>query len=44
MRRSAVVERIVDEWLAAHPEVGPVPHLENDEGGAGATQADTSSA
>jgi hypothetical protein len=44
MRRSAVVERIVDEWLAAHPEVGPVPHLENDEGAAGATQADTSSA
>lgn len=37
MRRSAVVERIVDEWLAAHPEVGPVPHLENDEAGQGAT-------
>jgi len=31
LRRSAVVERIVDEWLAAHPEVGPVPHLEDDE-------------
>jgi trigger factor len=44
MRRSAVVERIVDEWLSAHPEVGPVPHLENDEAGSGATQADTSSA
>jgi trigger factor len=44
MRRSAVVERIVDEWLAAHPEVGPVPHLENDEAGPGATQADTKSA
>ena len=31
LRRSAVVERLVDEWLAAHPEVGPVPHLEDDE-------------
>ncbi|TMK17229.1 MAG: trigger factor, partial [Actinobacteria bacterium] len=31
LRRSAIVERIVDEWLAAHPEVGPVPHLEDDE-------------
>lgn len=33
MRRSAVAERLVDEWLAAHPEVGPVPHLEDDETG-----------
>ncbi len=31
LRRSAVVERIVDGWLVAHPEVGPVPHLEDDE-------------
>ncbi|OGN83279.1 MAG: trigger factor [Chloroflexi bacterium GWC2_73_18] len=29
MRRTAVVERLVDEWLAAHPEVGPMPHLED---------------
>ena len=43
MRRSAVVERIVDEWLAAHPEVGPVAHLENDEAGANATQVGTES-
>jgi trigger factor len=44
MRRSAVVERIVDEWLAAHPEVGPVPHLENDEAAVNATQVGTDSA
>jgi trigger factor len=44
MRRSAVVERIVDEWLAGHPEVGPVPHLENDGNGAVAAQAGTDSA
>jgi trigger factor len=31
MRRSGVVERLVDEWLAAHPEAGPLPHLEDDE-------------
>jgi len=31
MRRTAVVERLVDRWLAAHPEVGPVPHLEDAE-------------
>ena len=31
LRRSAVVERIVDEWLAVHPEVGSVPHLKDDE-------------
>lgn len=30
MRRTRVVEQIIDEWLAAHPEVGPVPHLEDD--------------
>lgn len=30
LRRSGVVERLVDEWLTQHPEVGPVPHLEDD--------------
>jgi trigger factor len=30
IRRSRVVEQLIDRWLAAHPEVGPVPHLEDD--------------
>jgi len=33
LRRSRVVERLIDEWLAAHPEHGPLPHLEDDEPG-----------
>jgi len=31
LRRSRVVEKLVDEWLAAHPEHPPLPHLEDDE-------------
>ncbi|MGO9179111.1 MAG: trigger factor [Candidatus Limnocylindrales bacterium] len=30
MRRTQVVERLVDRWLEAHPEVGALPHLEDD--------------
>ena len=30
LRRSRVVERLVDAWLAAHPEHPPLPHLEDD--------------
>lgn len=30
IRRSRVVEQLIDRWLNAHPEVGPVPHLEDD--------------
>jgi trigger factor len=30
IRRSRVVEQLIDRWLAAHPEIGPVPHLEDD--------------
>jgi trigger factor len=30
LRRSRVVERLVDEWLTAHPEHPPIPHLEDD--------------
>ena len=33
LRRSRVVEKLIDEWLAAHPEHGPLPHLEDDEPG-----------
>ncbi len=40
LRRSGVVERIVDDWLAAHPEVGPVPHLEDAEDGSSSTAAE----
>lgn len=30
MRRTQVVERLIDRWLEAHPDVGPIPHLEDD--------------
>ncbi len=29
LRRSRVIEGLIDEWLAAHPEQGPLPHLED---------------
>lgn len=29
LRRSRVVEQIIDGWLAAHPEHPPMPHLED---------------
>ena len=29
LRRSKVVEGLIDEWLAAHPEHVPMPHLED---------------
>ena len=29
LRRSRVVEQLIDEWLAAHPEHAPMPHLED---------------
>jgi trigger factor len=31
LRRSRVVEVLVDQWLAAHPEHPALPHLEDDE-------------
>jgi trigger factor len=33
LRRSRVVERLVDDWLAAHPEHPPIPHVEDGPGG-----------
>jgi trigger factor len=30
LRRSRVVEKLIDEWLAAHPEHPALPHLEDD--------------
>ena len=32
LRRSRVVEGLIDEWLAAHPEHPPLPHLEDQAG------------
>jgi trigger factor len=34
LRRSRVVESIIDEWLAEHPDHQPLPHLEDAEGSA----------
>jgi trigger factor len=31
LRRSRLVEKLVDEWLAAHPDHPSLPHLEDDE-------------
>src|SRR5215213_222846 len=31
LRRSRLVEKLVDDWLAAHPEHPPLPHVETDE-------------
>jgi trigger factor len=31
LRRSRTVEKLVDEWLAAHPEHPPLPHADDDE-------------
>jgi trigger factor len=31
LRRSRLVEKLVDEWLTAHPEHPTLPHLEDDE-------------
>jgi trigger factor len=31
LRRSRLVEKLVDEWLAAHPDHPRLPHLEDDE-------------
>ncbi|MGZ6258041.1 MAG: trigger factor [Candidatus Limnocylindrales bacterium] len=30
LRRTKVVELLVDRWLSAHPEAGPLPHLEEE--------------
>ncbi len=39
LRRSRVIERIVDAWLADHPEHPPMPHLEDRVGGAAGPDA-----
>jgi trigger factor len=42
LRRSRLVEKLVDEWLAAHPDHPSLPHLEDDEPVALAEDAVTS--
>jgi len=45
LRRSRVVEQLVDAWLAAHPEHPPIPHLEDDApGGVGSDAAEANAA
>jgi trigger factor len=39
LRRSRVVEQLVDGWLAAHPDHPPIPHLEDDAPGGVASSA-----
>jgi trigger factor len=39
LRRSRVVEQLVDSWLATHPDHPPIPHLEDDAPGGVATSA-----
>jgi len=34
LRRSRVVEQLIDEWLTGHPDQAPIPHLEDDHAGA----------
>jgi len=36
LRRSRVVEKLIDEWLAAHPEHPAIPHVEDADAAAGA--------
>ncbi len=35
LRRSRVVEKLIDEWLAAHPEHPAIPHIEDADAAAG---------
>jgi trigger factor len=36
LRRSRVVEKLIDDWLAAHPEQPAIPHIEDASAAAGA--------
>jgi trigger factor len=44
LRRSRVVESLIDDWLVAHPEHPPLPHLEDSEAGDVAMQTAESNA
>jgi trigger factor len=41
LRRSRLVEQLVDEWLAAHPDHPPLPHVEEPEPAAVAVASET---
>ena len=43
LRRSRLVEKLVDDWLAAHPEHRPLPHIE-DAAGAASSALDSAAA
>jgi trigger factor len=35
LRRSRIIETLIDRWLAAHPDVGPLPHVDEVRGRSG---------
>jgi trigger factor len=39
LRRTRLIEGLIDEWLAAHPDFGPLPHIEDSAGSAIASEA-----
>ncbi len=43
LRRSRVVEKLIDDWLAAHPEHPAIPHIEDASAAAGAAAAEEAS-
>ena len=44
LRRSRVVEKLIDEWLAAHPEHPAIPHIEDASAAAGAAAVEEAGA
>ncbi len=44
LRRSRVVEKLIDEWLAAHPEHPALPHIEDAGAAAGAAAVEEAGA
>ena len=44
LRRSRVVEQLIDAWLAAHPDHPPIPHLEDDAPGVSSSAAQANAA
>jgi trigger factor len=44
LRRSQVVEKLVDDWLAAHPDHPALPHLEDQESALETTSAEAAAA
>jgi trigger factor len=44
LRRSRVVEKLIDDWLAAHPEHPAIPHIEDAAAAAGAAAVEDAGA